>query len=46
MVLEAAEAVVGRAIHKKGRPITPRLRDLLMEQIPFETELKKSKSIL
>ncbi|GAJ15703.1 unnamed protein product, partial [marine sediment metagenome] len=30
MVLEAAEAVVGRAIHKKGRPITPRLRDLLM----------------
>ena len=46
MVLEAAEAVVGRAIHKKGRPITPRLRDLLMEQIPFGIELKKSKSIL
>jgi dihydrolipoamide dehydrogenase len=38
MVLEAAEAIVGRAIHKKGRPITPRLRDLLMEQMPFEIE--------
>ncbi|MFX1376382.1 MAG: dihydrolipoyl dehydrogenase [Promethearchaeota archaeon] len=38
MVLEAAEAIVGRAIHKKGRPITPRIRDLLMEQIPFEIE--------
>jgi len=46
MVLEAAEAVVGRAVHKKGRPITPRLRDLLMEQIPFGIDLKKSKSIL
>ncbi|MFW9882278.1 MAG: dihydrolipoyl dehydrogenase [Candidatus Thorarchaeota archaeon] len=38
MVLEAAEAVVGRAIHKKGRPITPRLRDILMEQIPYGFE--------
>ena len=38
MVLEAAEAVVGKAIHKKGRPITPRLRDLLMEQLPLELE--------
>lgn len=46
MVLEAAEAVVGRAVHKKGRPITPRLRDLLMEQIPFGIDLKKSKSVL
>ncbi|MBY8992642.1 MAG: dihydrolipoyl dehydrogenase [Candidatus Lokiarchaeota archaeon] len=35
MVLEAAEAIVGRSIHKKGRPITPRLRDILMEQIPY-----------
>ncbi|MBY8989523.1 MAG: dihydrolipoyl dehydrogenase [Candidatus Lokiarchaeota archaeon] len=43
MVLEAAEAVVGRAIHKKGRPITPRLRDILMEQVPFEIKLKKPK---
>jgi dihydrolipoamide dehydrogenase len=38
MVLEAAEAVIGRAIHKKGRPITPRIRDLLLEQVPFEIE--------
>ncbi|MFX0081164.1 MAG: dihydrolipoyl dehydrogenase [Candidatus Hodarchaeota archaeon] len=43
MVLEATEAIVGRAIHKKGRPITPRLRDILMEQVPFEIELKKFK---
>ncbi|MHA1914205.1 MAG: dihydrolipoyl dehydrogenase [Promethearchaeota archaeon] len=35
MVLEAAEAVVGRAVHKKGRPITPRLRDIIMEQLPL-----------
>ncbi|MFX0081527.1 MAG: dihydrolipoyl dehydrogenase [Candidatus Hodarchaeota archaeon] len=38
MVLEAAEAIVGRAIHKKGRPITPRLRDILMEQISYGIE--------
>ena len=38
MVLEAAEAVIGRAVHKKGRPITPRLKDILMEQIPFGIE--------
>ncbi|MFW9878575.1 MAG: hypothetical protein ACFFG0_36300, partial [Candidatus Thorarchaeota archaeon] len=38
MVLEAAEAIVGRAIHKKGRPITPRLRDVLMEQISYGIE--------
>ncbi|MHA1932032.1 MAG: dihydrolipoyl dehydrogenase [Promethearchaeota archaeon] len=43
LVLEAAEAVLGRAIHKKGRPISPRLRDVLLEQIPFGIELKKSK---
>ncbi|MBY8983575.1 MAG: dihydrolipoyl dehydrogenase [Candidatus Lokiarchaeota archaeon] len=43
LVLEAAEAVVGRAIHKKGRPITPRLKDILLEQIPFDVELKKYK---
>ncbi|MHA1987969.1 MAG: dihydrolipoyl dehydrogenase [Promethearchaeota archaeon] len=43
LVLEAAEAVVGRAIHKKGRPIAPRLREALLEQIPFGIELKKSK---
>ncbi|MCK4286292.1 MAG: hypothetical protein KAX18_08815, partial [Candidatus Lokiarchaeota archaeon] len=38
MVLEAAEAVIGRAVHKKGRPITPRLRDLIMEQLPLGVE--------
>ncbi|MFW9823190.1 MAG: dihydrolipoyl dehydrogenase [Candidatus Thorarchaeota archaeon] len=38
MVLEAAEAVVGKAIHKKGRPITPRLRELLIEQLPLGLE--------
>jgi dihydrolipoamide dehydrogenase len=38
MVLEAAEAVVGRAIHKKGRPVGPKLKDLLMEQLPFGLE--------
>ena len=38
LVLEAAEAVVGRAIHKKGRPIAPRLKTILMEQIPFGIE--------
>ncbi|UCD00755.1 MAG: dihydrolipoyl dehydrogenase [Promethearchaeota archaeon] len=44
MVLEAAEAVVGRAIHKKGRPVGPSLRDILLELKLLE--LKKSKSIL
>ncbi|MFW9867162.1 MAG: dihydrolipoyl dehydrogenase [Candidatus Thorarchaeota archaeon] len=43
MALEAAEAVIGRAIHKKGRPITPRLKTILMEQIPYEINLKESK---
>ncbi len=38
MVLEAAEAVKGRAIHKKGHPIAPRLRDILMEQLPLGVE--------
>ena len=38
MVLEAAEAVVGRAIHKKGRPVGPKLRELLMEQVPLGIE--------
>jgi dihydrolipoamide dehydrogenase len=38
MVLEAAEAVVGRAIHKKGRPAAPKLKNILMEQIPFGIE--------
>jgi dihydrolipoamide dehydrogenase len=38
MVLEAAEAVVGRAIHKKGRPVAPKLRNILMEQVPFGIE--------
>ncbi|MHA1885744.1 MAG: dihydrolipoyl dehydrogenase [Promethearchaeota archaeon] len=41
MTLEASEAVVGRAIHKKGRPITPRLRDILMEQLPPGVEYGK-----
>jgi len=44
MVLEAAEAVVGRAIHKKGRPVGPRLKDILLELKLLE--LKKSKSLL
>jgi len=35
MVLEAAEAVVGRAIHKKGRPVAHRLKDILMEQLIY-----------
>ncbi|MFX1502785.1 MAG: dihydrolipoyl dehydrogenase [Promethearchaeota archaeon] len=43
MVLEAAEATIGKAIHKKGRPISPILKDLLLEQIPLE--LKKTKSL-
>jgi dihydrolipoamide dehydrogenase len=38
MVLEAAEAVIGRAIHKKGRPVGPKIRDLLMEQVLFGLE--------
>ena len=38
MVLEAAEAVVGRAIHKKGRPVGPKLKDILMEQVPYGIE--------
>ncbi len=38
MVLEAAEAVVGKAIHKKGRPAPPKLKDILMEQIAFGIE--------
>ncbi|MFX1304442.1 MAG: hypothetical protein ACFE9X_13885, partial [Promethearchaeota archaeon] len=44
MVLEAAEAVVGRAIHKKGRPVGPSLKDILLELKLLE--LKKSKSLL
>ncbi|MHA1234286.1 MAG: dihydrolipoyl dehydrogenase, partial [Promethearchaeota archaeon] len=36
MVLEAAEAVVGRAIHKKGRPIAHSLREILLEQLVYE----------
>ncbi len=44
MVLEAAEAVVGRAIHKKGRPIGPKLKDILLELKLLE--VKKSKSLL
>jgi dihydrolipoamide dehydrogenase len=44
MVLEAPEAVVGRAIHKKGRPVGPRLKDILLELKLLE--LKKSKSLL
>jgi len=36
MVLEAAEAVVGRAIHKKGRPIAHSLREKLLEQLVYE----------
>ncbi|UCD02174.1 MAG: dihydrolipoyl dehydrogenase [Promethearchaeota archaeon] len=38
MVLETAEAVVGRAIHKKGRPVGPRLKDILIEQVPLRIE--------
>jgi len=38
MVLEAAEAVIGRAIHKKGRPVSPKLRGILIEQFPYGIE--------
>jgi len=45
MVLETAEAVVGRAIHKKGRPIGHSLKELLIEQftsgIEFEREFEE-----
>ena len=44
MVLEAAEAAIGRAIHKKGRPVGPKLKDILLELKPLE--LKKSKTLL
>jgi len=44
MVLETAEAAIGRAIHKKGRPIGPKLKDILLELKLLE--LKKSKSLL
>jgi dihydrolipoamide dehydrogenase len=46
MVLEASEAAVGRAIHKKGRPIAPRLREILMEQLSYSFEVKKPKLLL
>ena len=36
MVLEATEAVVGRAIHKKGRPTALRLKEILLEQLVYE----------
>jgi len=39
MVLEAAEAVVGRAIHKKGRPVAHSLREILLEQFVYESNL-------
>lgn len=41
MVLEAAEAVVGRAIHKKGRPVGLGLKELLMEQFTSGIEFEK-----
>jgi len=44
MVLEAAETAIGRAIHKKGRPIGPKLKDILLELKLLE--LKKSKSLI
>ncbi|MFX0178175.1 MAG: hypothetical protein ACFE85_18300 [Candidatus Hodarchaeota archaeon] len=34
MVLETAEAFMGRAIHTKGHPVGPKLRDILLEQFP------------
>ncbi|MFW9781202.1 MAG: dihydrolipoyl dehydrogenase [Candidatus Heimdallarchaeota archaeon] len=43
MVLEASEAVLGRAIHKKGRPIAPRLKEILIEQLSYSFEFKKPK---
>ncbi|MBY9021455.1 MAG: dihydrolipoyl dehydrogenase [Candidatus Lokiarchaeota archaeon] len=45
MVLEAAEAVVGRAIHKKGRPIDHGLKDILIEQLMYGGEFEKPKII-
>ena len=41
MVLEAAEAVVGRAIHKKGRPVAQGLKEVLMEQLMYGGDIKK-----
>ena len=38
MVLEAAEAVVGKSIHKKGRPILPSIRELLIGPLIYEIE--------
>lgn len=38
MVLEAAEAVVGRAVHKKGRLIAHGLKDILIEQLIYGVE--------
>jgi dihydrolipoamide dehydrogenase len=45
MVLEAAEAVVGMAIHKKGRPYVPLLKEIMMSQ-PFEMELEELNPLL
>ena len=46
MVLEAAESTIGRAIHKKGRPIAPKLKDLLMEQLLYGTQKIRNKKII
>jgi len=38
MVLEAAEAVVGKAIHKKGRPYEPIMKQIMMSPFVMEYE--------
>ena len=45
MVLEAAEAVVGMAIHKKGRPYVPIMKRIMMSQ-PFEMEYEELRPII
>jgi dihydrolipoamide dehydrogenase len=38
LVLEAAEAAVGKAIHKKGHPIISKLKEIYVEPMPLEIE--------
>jgi len=41
LVLEAAEAVIGRAIHKRGRPIAHSLKDILLQQLEVERKYEE-----
>ncbi|TFF94066.1 MAG: dihydrolipoyl dehydrogenase [Promethearchaeota archaeon] len=38
MVLEAAEAVVGQAVHKKGRPYVPIMKQIYLAPLPVEVK--------